>query len=42
MGQVNSENLHPVLGSLGFRVPKQPLLPRETKALFRVKDKESV
>jgi hypothetical protein len=40
--QVLSKNLHPVLGSLGFKVLKQSPLPMETEALFRVRDKECV
>jgi hypothetical protein len=31
-----------VFSSLGFKVPKQLPLPREAKALFRVKDKKHV
>jgi hypothetical protein len=41
-GQVLLENFSLLLGSLGLKVPKQLLLPREAEALFRVRDKESV
>ncbi len=40
--QVLSENLHPVLDSLGFNAFKQPSPPSELDALFRVRDKKSV
>jgi hypothetical protein len=40
--QVLSKNLHPVLDSLRFRVPKQPPSLKEAEALFRGRDKEGV
>jgi hypothetical protein len=40
--QVLSKNLHLVLDSLRFRVPKQSLPLKEVEALFRVRDKEGV
>ncbi len=40
MGQVLSENFHPVHDSLGFWVVKKLQSPKELKALFRVMDKE--
>jgi hypothetical protein len=35
------ENLHLVLNSLGFRVPKQLPSPREAEVLFKVRDLKS-
>jgi hypothetical protein len=40
--QVLSKNLHPVLDSLRFKVPKQLLSFKEVEALFRVGDKEDI
>jgi hypothetical protein len=42
IGQVLFKNFHSIFNSLGFKVPKQPLPPREAEVLFRVRDKESV
>jgi hypothetical protein len=39
---VLSKNLHLVLSSFEFKVPKQLLLPREVEVLFRVRDKNCI
>jgi hypothetical protein len=42
IGQVLFKSFRLIFNSLVFKVPKQPLLPREAEVLFRVRDKESV